>query len=66
MTIQIGQIYTATFPRGMGKTDFNKCLSMARRYGRFAGGSWTIKVTGHQVQSCVTEMAARGAVISAA
>jgi len=56
-----GQVYTVTFPRGMAKTDFNKCLRMARRYGCFSAGSWTIQVTGGLVASCVREMIDRGA-----
>lgn len=59
--IKAGETYTATFPRDMGKTDFTKCLKMARRYGRFTAGSWTIKATGFQVVTCIQEMITRGA-----
>lgn len=66
MEITTGTTYQVTFPRGMAKTDFSKCLTMARKLGTFSAGSWTITVQGSHGASCVREMAERGAEVAEA
>lgn len=63
MDPKTGVTYDVVLPSGMPKTDFAKCLKMARRYGRYdvAAGKWSIFVTGPQVAACIAEMADRGA-----
>jgi hypothetical protein len=63
MDITAGTTYRVTFPKGMSKTDFTKCLRMARRLGKFDGAeqAWTITVQGTQGAASVREMASRGA-----
>jgi hypothetical protein len=61
MDITTGGTYRVTFPQGMAKTDFTKCLRMARKLGKFDGAAWTITVQGTQGAASVREMASRGA-----
>jgi len=60
--------YTVSFPRGMHKADFAKCLQMARRIGTYDSGTktWTLTVQGSQTAACVREMIDRGAEVTAA
>lgn len=63
MDLTTGTTCTVTFPHGMAKTDFAKCLRMARRLGTYSGSKWTITITGPHAASCVSEMADRGATV---
>lgn len=64
--IETGKTYTVSFPRGMAKTDFAKCLKMAQKLGRRDGGSWTITVEGLHSAGVVAEMIDRGAQVTEA
>lgn len=64
--IETGKTYTVSFPRGMSKTDFAKCLKMAQKLGTRAGGSWTITVEGLHSAGVVREMIDRGAQVTEA
>ena len=66
MDITTGTTLKIIFPRGMHKADFAKCLSMARKIGRYDGQAWTVTITGPHAAACVTEMADRGATVTEA
>lgn len=63
--ITAGETYVISFPRGMHKTDFTKCLTMARRNGSYDGAArtWEITPQGSHGTAVVAEMADRGAIV---
>lgn len=61
--IEAGTTYAVTFPRGMHKTDFAKCLQMGRKYGTYdpATRTWEITPQGSHGTAVIREMIDRGA-----
>lgn len=63
MDVTAGHDYIVKFPQGMHKADFAKCLTMARKLGRYSAPlkSWIITPAGSHGTACVHEMIDRGA-----
>ncbi len=66
--ITAGTTYAISLPRHMAKTDFTKCLTMARKYGRYDAGTrtWEMTPQGSHGTACVREMIERGAEVTEA
>jgi hypothetical protein len=57
----LGKTWSVSF-KGLAKTDFNKCLSMARKMnGRYDGSRWTFNGSYGINRDRLAEMADRGA-----
>lgn len=56
-----GKTWSVSF-KGLGKTDFSKCVAMAKKmHGSFTGGRWTFDGSYGINDSRLAEMAGRGA-----